>query len=268
MDFSGIFWNFLVGGKYKIKTLVTKFSPFFLLHCHNQVAKNVSSIQIILFVTKMPSLNRNEKCTCENCGVQITKYNLARHKKRCSAGTLYCTQCPNFSTLSQDDLIYHIAKKHSVPRSSIIYKLNLCHAEFPGFYALRQHKIFQQGTQIGFGASSVDVEDIVWDVDDQSLREKLESCKHFLTDTEMENGRHIVFNFAMSSFDISLLNDKLVYVFKGLKCAAKINIAFGFLLKNFEDGMCRYFYALENNTLMEKSKLVCTPSDIVNLKEK
>ena len=36
----------------------------------------------------MPCLNRNEKVTCENCGVPITKYHLARHNKRCSAGTL------------------------------------------------------------------------------------------------------------------------------------------------------------------------------------
>ena len=30
----------------------------------------------------MPSLNRNEKFTCEKCGTQTTKLNLARHKKR------------------------------------------------------------------------------------------------------------------------------------------------------------------------------------------
>ena len=112
------------------------------------------------------------------------------------------------------------------------------------------------------------MEDIVGDVEDQKLREKLESCKHSLTDTEMENGRHRVFNFAMSSFNISLLNDKLNYVFKELKCAAKVNIAFGFVLKNIEDGMCRYFYVHENNAVMEKSKFVCTPGDIANLKEK
>ena len=75
------------------------------------------------------------------------------------------------------------------------------------------------------------------DVDDQKLREELESCKHFLTDTELENGRHRVFNFAKSSFDISLLNDKFDYVFKDLKFAAKVNIAIGFVLKNI--GMCR-----------------------------
>ena len=79
---------------------------------------------------------------------------------------------------------------------------------------------------MGFGASNIDVEDIVGDVDDQSLREELESCKHFLTDTEMENGRHRVFNFAMSSFDMSFVNDQLDYVFKELKCAAKVNFAF------------------------------------------
>ena len=145
----------------------------------------------------MPSLIRKEKITCEYCGTQVTRNNIVRHKKRCSARTLYSMQCPNFSTLSQDDLNYHNAKKHSVPRLSITYKCKLCHAEIPGFYALRQHKNTQHDTQIGFGASNIDVEDIVGDVDDQSLREELESCQHFLTDTEMENGRHRVFSLQL-----------------------------------------------------------------------
>ena len=227
--------------------------------------KLLRSFQIILFITKTPSLIRKEKITCEHCGAQVTRNNIERHKKRCSAGTLYC---PNFFTKSRDGLNYHIAKKHSVPRPSIAYKCKLCHAESPGFYALRQHINTQNGTQIGFGASNLNVEDIVGDVDYQSLREELESCKHFLTDTEMENGRHRVFNFAMSSFDISLLNDKLDYVFKELKRAAEITLAFGFVLKNIENGMCRYFYAHENNTIMERTKLVCTQADMTNLKKR
>ena len=105
------------------------------------------------------------------------------------------------------------------------------------------------------------------DVDGQSLREELESFKHFLTDTEMENGRHRVFNFAMSSFDIPLLN-KLDYVFKELKWAAKVKLAFGFLLINIEDGMCRYFYAHENNTIMERARLVCAQVDVTNLTDR
>ena len=111
------------------------------------------------------------------------------------------------------------------------------------------------------------MEDIVGDNDDQSLRDELESCKHVLTDTEKENGRQRVFNFAMSSFDISLLNDKVDYIFKEMKCSAKVNLTFGLALNNIEDGMCKYFYAHENNTIMERSKLVCTHADMANLKD-
>ena len=100
------------------------------------------------------------------------------------------------------------------------------------------------------------------------MGEELESCKHFLTATEMENGRHRLFNFAVSSFHISLFNDKLDYVFKELKCAAKVNLAFGLVLKIIEHESCGHFYAQENNTFMERSKLVCTPEDITNVKEK
>ena len=104
--------------------------------------------------------------------------------------------------------------------------------------------------------------------DDADLKQELQTCQHFLVDSETENQRHRVLNFAISTFDNSLNNEKLDLVFKGLECAAKINLAFGFVLKNTEDGSCRNFYAHEDNTLMERSKLVCTPDDITNLKKK
>ena len=189
------------------------------------------TIQIIPFTTKMPSLNRNEKVRCENCGVQITKLNLARHKKRCSGGTLYCTQCPNFSTLFQDDLIYHIAKQHSAAGPSKTYNCKLGHVEFPGFY----------GTQIGFGVGNIDVEDIVGDVDDQSLRKELQSCKHFLVDSEIQKGRHSVIFFAVNNLTAQVLEEKLDRVLDKLKCVAKLILALGFVLKNIEDGKFRYF---------------------------
>ena len=121
--------------------------------------------------------------------------------------------------------------------------------------------------QIGSKTKDADVDKLVGGVDDQGLRGELESCKQFVTDTEMEKGRHRVLNFAMPSLDISLLNGKLDYVFKGRKCAAKVNLTFGFILKIIEDGMCRYFYAHENNTLMERSSIVCTQADITNLED-
>ena len=52
-----------------------------------------------------------------------------------------------------------------------------------------------------------------------------------------------------------------------MKCAAKVNLAFGFILKNIEDGGFRYFYAHENNTLLDRSKLACTHDDLAKLKD-
>ena len=40
-----------------------------------------------------------------------------------------------------------------------------------------------------------------------------------------------------------------------------------FILKNREDGGFRYFYAHENNTLLDRSKLLCTHDDLAKLKE-
>ena len=151
----------------------------------------------------------------------------------CSGGTLYCPKSPNFFTKSRDHLNYHIAKNTVFQDLQNNTSVNYVTQNFPA-YALRQHKNTQNGTQFGFGTSNIDVEDIVGDVDDHGLREEFEPCKHVSTDTKMENGRHRIFNFAMS-----LLNDKLDYVFKELECAAKVNFAFGFVATMIEDGMCR-----------------------------
>ena len=212
----------------------------------------------------MPSLNRNEKVTCDNCGTQTTKLNLARHKRRCSVGTLHCTQCPKLCTKSQNDLNYHIAKKHSVPKHDITFKCKLCFQEFPGFYALHQHRNTQHGMHIGSRTRDVDVEHIVEDNEDHRLREELRSCQHFLVDSELERARHKVFNYAMETLNGTIVNEKLDHFLNNLKCAAKV--AFGFILKNIEDGGFRYFYSHENNTLLDRSKLACTHDDLAKLK--
>ena len=166
---------------------------------------------------------------------------------------MYCPKNSKFLTKSGDDLNYHIAKQQSAAGPSITHKCKLCHAEFPGFHALRQHKDTQHGTHIGFGASNIDVEDIVGDVDDQSLREVLQSCRHFLVDSEKQKRRHIVFNFAVNNLTGQVIEEKLDRVLDKLKCVAKSKSALGFILKKIEDGKFRYFYAHENNTLLEQS---------------
>ena len=86
-----------------------------------------------------------------------------------------------------------MAKKHSAPK-------------LPGFYALSQHRNTQHGTQIGSGTRDVDVEHIVGDVEDHSLREELRSCQHFLVDSELERARHKVFNYAVETLNETIVN--------------------------------------------------------------
>ena len=215
----------------------------------------------------MPALDRIIKVTCENCGTLVTKENLSRHNLRCSGGALYCPKCPNFFTKSIDGLIYHIAKQHSPAGLSKTYKNKLCHAEFPGFYALRQHKNTQHGTQLGLGVTNIDVEDIVGDVDDQDLREELQSCRHFPVESEVQKERHSVFNFTVNNRIAQVIEKKLDRVLDNLKCVAKLNLALGFILQKIEDGKFRFFYAQENNTLLEQSKLVSYTDDMAKVKE-
>ena len=208
----------------------------------------------------MLSLSRDEKFTCENCGTQTTKLNLARHKKSCSAGTLFCTQYPNFSK-SQNDLKYPVAMMPSASKLDVTFKCKLWYQEFAGFYAIRQHRNTQHGLQIGSGTRDVDVEHKVGDVEDQTLREELRSCQHLLVHSELERARHKVINYAKENLNAEIVDEKLDHFFNKLKCAAKVNLAFGFVSKNNEDGGFRYFYPHENNTLLDRSKLVCTHDD-------
>ena len=248
--------------------MVQIFCHYFIFIATVKLLQSSRLFQTILsnYYIEKPSLIRKEKVTCENCGTQTTRNNIVRHKKSCSAGTLYCTHCPNFSTISQNDLNYHIAKKQSGPKPDVTFKCKLCFQEFPGFYALHQHRNTQHGMQIGSRTRDVDVEHIMGDVEDHRLREELLSCQHFLVDSELERTRHKVFNYAVETPIETLVNEKHDQFFNNFKCAAKVNLAFGFILKNIEDGGFRYFYAHENNNLLDRSKLVRTHDDLAKLK--
>ena len=105
------------------------------------------------------------------------------------------------------------------------------------------------------------------DVEDHRLREDIRSCQHFLVGSEVERARNKVFNYAVETLNETIVNEKLDHFFNTLKCAAKVNLAFGFVLKNIEDGGFRYFHAPENNTLLDRSKLVCTHDDWAKLND-
>ena len=95
-----------------------------------------------------------------------------------------------FLLKNKNDLNYHIAKKHSAPKPDVTFKCKVCYQEFPGYYALRQHRNTQNGMQIRSGTRDVDVEHIVGEVEDHSLRAELHCCEYFLVDSERQRARH------------------------------------------------------------------------------
>ena len=76
-----------------------------------------------------------------------------------------------------------------------------------------------------------------------------------------------VFNSVVNNFTAQVIEQKLDRVLDKLKCAAKINLALGFIPKNVEDRKFRYFSAYENNTLVEQSKFLDNKDDMAKLKQ-
>ena len=70
----------------------------------------------------MPSLNRNKRVACLECGSEYTHKDASRHRRTC--GVLKCSNC-NFCTYSSEELANHFMKKHSQ------HNIKLCAQQTP-----------------------------------------------------------------------------------------------------------------------------------------
>ena len=118
----------------------------------------------------------------------------------------------------------------------------------------------KHGTSTKFGAKSSEslkevLESEEFDKNNEQLQQEIIACQHIFDNTEMEHGRQRAFNFKLSRLDPSKINEKLKEVFEKINCAAKINLALGFILRNVDTDEYRYFYAHEKNTFFEKTPL-------------
>ena len=237
------------GNNYKV-VLATSSPPLFHLHCYKQVDSistfNLFKLFCLTSLFEMPSLNRNDKGTMENCGTPITRINLARHKKRFSVRLLYCSKCPTFSRKSPENLIYHIAKKHSASKPHVVFKCKICCEDFPVSYALRQHKTTQYAFVIE--TANVDPDDIVNKTDDIILRRELRSCQPPLLVCELERVRDNVFNYAVDNLNEIVVNDKLD-IFSTIQNVLRKRI--GLL------GSYWRIYEMENSNVFTHKKISC-----------
>ena len=114
---------------------------------------------------------------------------------------------PQFLHKLQSNLDYQFAKKHSAPKPVVTFKCITCYQQFPGFYALRQHKNTQKGFSIKI--AKVYSDDIINEVDDMHRKEVLPSCQPFLVNSELERARHKIINYAVENLNETLVNEKL-----------------------------------------------------------
>ena len=180
---------------------------------------------------------------------------------------MYCPNCLNFSTKSRVDLNYHIAKKHSAAGPKNNHTCKECSIEFASFLSLRHHKQRYHTAETTSSGENADMQSIAEAGDDKSLDEELQSCRHFLVHSEIQKRRNSAFNFVVKNLTARVIEEKLDRVLDKLKCAAKLNLALGFILKNTGDGKFRYFYAHEKNTLLEQSKLVSNKDEMAKMTE-
>ena len=71
---------------------------------------------------EMPSLNRNERAACLECGREYNHLHASRHRRTCSV--LKCSKC-NIYTYSSEELINYFRKKHCQ------HKFKLCAQQSP-----------------------------------------------------------------------------------------------------------------------------------------
>ena len=141
-----------------------------------------------------------------------------------------------------------LSRNFTLPRNTLrqveglLVNAKVCYKDNHSFYLLREHKWEELGEQIGPGAQNVDLTQLTGDVDDNSQKEELETCKNFLVDGEKENGKQSIYNFAMDTLDPKILLEKLDVEFNILKCATKLNVAFGLCSKTQKTGLVGYYY--------------------------
>ena len=174
----------------------------------------------------MSSLKKSEKVQCGDCGNLYLRQNAARHRKSCQAGIFSCPDCKYFTYYKQE-MNYHVAKMHAPSTFKQSTVCSSCDKEFPSYYSLQHYRRNEHGRKQRKPSDTVvDLNKIVEEEGDdgEKLKEELSACQHFLVDSEMENGRHKVFNFQISKLDTKIINEKLEEVFNKRDSAAKIKI--------------------------------------------
>ena len=130
---------------------------------------------------------------------------------------------------------YHIAKKRSASQPKVTQDCQECVESFPSFHSLRQHKNQDKNLR-NKEEQELTLQSLNKDIlKNKNLQDEIQSGKYILVDSEINKARLKVFNYAIETRSTKIVEEKLDHVFKKYNCAARVNLAFGFILMNIED---------------------------------
>ena len=110
---------------------------------------------------------------------------------------------------TQTEMDHHTATKHAIPSILTKTKCNTFEEEYPSFNSLQRHKKSVHGTTSSIGNVIVNLDAFMGDYDDQTHRQELTACHHFLVDSEFVRGRQHIFNFASTNLTPRFLREKI-----------------------------------------------------------
>ena len=103
-------------------------------------------------------------------------------------------------------------------------------------------------------------------MDDAILKEKLRWRQLFLVHSDLERARLEVFNYATENLNATKL-DKNLDQFCHLKCATKVNLAFGCILKIKTKRDSGIFTHTKNDNMLDRLEFVCTKVKLTKLRD-
>ena len=175
------------------KILARNFSPIFLLRCYRQVASIFTFISdhfVKLLLLKCLRSIKTRKLHVRIVVPKLQKLILPVTRRDVQLEHCIVPNVPispqNPEVIQITILLRSIAPQNLMLPSSVNFVIK----SFQDFTFYVNIANTQHGMQIGSGTREVDVEHIVGDGEDHTLRNQLRSCQHFLVDSELERARH------------------------------------------------------------------------------
>ena len=224
---------------------------------------------------KLEKIKPTANSLCEYCGeVFFTKKELFKHRRQHTSDNL-CKYCKKTFLSTKQKHIHEKAVCYKRP--TVIaepYVCRTCFASFKTRWDYMKHREKEHEYRPRRNQTEKFFQDdktyTPW-IDekgdtDEKLKEIYQQNAHVI-DRGFRQGNHMdEFNFVINNNSTyEELHNHLRDIYQRMNNSFKINMAFGFILKNVEDESYRYFYAHNNAGIFDTPKTISNANDLINL---